>query len=106
MEIITKISKYKIKDTNIVFNEKIKIDNGKIVYDKELEQENDVVLYNIYRKLHNLLLPNEVKKIRNKLNLTQDEFDTLLGFDKNTIKIIENGSIQSVYQDKMIRKWK
>ena len=47
--------------------------------------------------------PNEIKKIRKKYNLTQSAFSKLLGFGEKTITRYENGSIQDLAHDNLIR---
>ena len=68
MKILERAAIYIVKGTSITFNEKIKVneETGEEIYDPKLEQENDVKLYNEYRKLNSLLLPEEIKSIREK----------------------------------------
>ena len=94
---------YKVMNDEIEIEEIVDIVDGKAKYNRELEIENINKLYGIYRKKHNLLSPNEIKTIREKYKLTQEEFSTILGFNKITIKRLENGSLQTDEQDKIIR---
>jgi transcriptional regulator with XRE-family HTH domain len=49
-----------------------------------------------------LLLPEEIKAIREKYNLTQTAFAKILGFGEKTIARYENGSIQDEAQNNLI----
>lgn len=103
-EIIEKESTYTVKDIEITFMEKNRVDKetGKIIYDPTLEQENDIVLYNIYRNKKGLLLPNEIKAIREQYGLSQKNLSRILGWGEKTITRYENGSIQDLGHNKML----
>lgn len=94
---------YKVMNDEIEIEEMVDIVNGEVKYNRELEIENINKLYGIYRKKHNLLYPDEIKTIREKYKLTQEEFSIILGFNKITIRRLENGSLQSEEQDRIIR---
>lgn len=94
---------YKVMNDEIEIEEMVDIVNGEVKYNRELEIENINKLYGIYRKKHNLLYPDEIKTIREKYKLTQEEFSIILGFNKITIRRLENGSLQSEEQDIIIR---
>lgn len=100
-------AKVNIKGTEIKFIEKVMINTktNEEVFNLELEKENDKILDSLYRKKLGLLFPEEIKEIREKNNLTQEEFNTLLGFNKNCIKRFENGSVQNKEEDLIIRKY-
>ncbi len=105
MKILERTATYIIKGTSITFNEKIKVneETGEEIYDPKLEQENDVKLYNEYRKLNSLLLPEEIKSIREKYGVTQVEFAQILGLGNKTITRYENGSLQNVAHNNLIK---
>lgn len=71
MKILERDATYIVKGTSITL-EKIRVneETGEEIYDFKLEQENDVKLYNEYRKLNSLLLPEEIKSIREKNGIT------------------------------------
>lgn len=94
---------YKVMNDEIEVEEIVDIVNGEVKYNRELEIENINKLYGIYRKKHNLLSPVEIKSIREKYKLTQEEFSVALGFNKIAIKRFENGALQTEEQDKIIR---
>ena len=103
-EIIEKEVTYTVKDIEITFMEKNRVnkETGKIVYDPALEQENDIILYNMYRSKKGLLLPNEIKAIREQYGVSQKNLSKILGWGKKTITRYENGSIQDLGHNKML----
>lgn len=105
MKIKTRKATYTVKGMPVTFEETIKIDEitGEEIYDSNLEQENDVKLYNEYRKLNSLLLPEEIKKIRENFGVTQVEFAQILGLGDKTIARYENGSLQDTAQNNLIK---
>jgi len=56
-----------------------------------------------YRRRHNMLSPDEIKELRKKYGLTQEELANLLGFGVATLSRYENGALQSEAQDIMLR---
>ncbi|MCX7667742.1 MAG: type II toxin-antitoxin system MqsA family antitoxin, partial [Atribacterota bacterium] len=74
------------------------------LFDEEIEAENQKNLYEQYRRKHGLLLPEEIKAIREKYGLSQKSFSRLLGFGEVTIHRYESGSIQDKAHDMIIRK--
>ncbi len=104
-EIITQEVTYEVKGTSIIFLEKILIDKatGEEIFDSKLEQENDVRLYNEYRKINGLFLPEEIKEVRKKFGVTQVIFSKALGLGDKTIARYENGSLQDISQNNLIK---
>lgn len=76
---------------------------GEEILDEELDAKTLEMFYIRYRHLENLLLPEEIKAIRQKYNLSQVSFAKLLGFGEKTITRYENGAIQDVCHDNLIR---
>lgn len=105
MKILERDATCIVKGTSITFKEKIRVneETGEEIYDPKLEQENDVKLYNEYRKLNSLLLPEEIKSIREKYGVTQVEFAQILGLGDKTITRYENGSLQDMAQNNLIK---
>lgn len=58
--------------------------------------------YNIYRRKHKLLLPEEIKTIRKQYNLSQRSFAKLLNWGDKTIVRYENGSIQDKVHNSLL----
>lgn len=96
---------YNVKGTPVTFLEKLLIDDstGEEIFDPKLEQENDINLYNEYRKIKGLLLPEKIKEIRKKFGVTQTIFAKVLGLGDKTIARYENGSLQDMAQNNLIK---
>lgn len=59
--------------------------------------------YRQYRVKHGLLQPEEIKKLRESLTLTQQELALLLGWSPATICRYENGALQEKSHDQMLQ---
>lgn len=75
---------------------------GTIIFDEILDDEKLKLVYRGYREQKGLLQPEEIQAIREKRNLTQEEFSKLLGFN---VARYENGSLQSEEEDERIRSF-
>ena len=73
---------------------------GAIIFDAVLDDEKLKLVYRGYRKLKGMLQPEEIREIREKRNLTQEEFSKILEFN---VARYENGSLQSEEEDGKIR---
>ncbi len=90
------------KETYDVCGEAIEVDAqvlvcadcGEEFYSEELDNATLVSAYNEYRRRHKLLLPEEIKKIREQYGLSQRSFAKLLNWGDKTICRYENGSVQ------------
>ena len=67
---------------------------GEEFYCEELDNATLLNAYNEYRRKHKLLLPEEIRKIREQYNLSQRGFAWLLNWGDKTICRYENGAIQ------------
>lgn len=67
---------------------------GDEFYCEEFDNATLTNAYNEYRRRHKLLLPEEIKKIREQYGLSQRSFAKLLNWGDKTICRYENGSIQ------------
>lgn len=94
-----------IKGLEITLNAQVRVcaNCGEDVLDENLDDKTLDLFYNEYRKRENLLLPNEIRDIRTKYGLSQAVFAKLLGFGEKTITRYENGAIQDVCHDNLIR---
>ncbi len=70
------------------------VDCGEEIFCEELDSATLISAYNEYRKKHKLLLPEEIKKIREQYGLSQRSFAKLLNWGDKTICRYENGSVQ------------
>ncbi|MGO3791317.1 MAG: helix-turn-helix domain-containing protein, partial [Enterococcus gilvus] len=66
--------------------------------DKNLNKD-----YDLFRKKHGLLSPNQVKQIRNKYELSIRDFSEILGISYSNLSAIENGGLQAGYIDNLLR---
>lgn len=87
--------KYKGVEVNVEENVPIckKCKNELIIND--IEDKNLKRIYNKYRKIKNIITPNEIKALRNKYDISQRELTAILDFGKMTINRYENGSLPS-----------
>ena len=67
---------------------------GEELFCEELDSATLVNAYNEYRRKHKLLLPDEIKEIREQYGLSQRSFAKLLNWGDKTICRYENGSVQ------------
>ena len=106
-EVIKKTEKreYVIKKTNVAAEITILTCKhcGEEIYDKQTEIENDILLFDDYKLKNNLLTSKEIIDIREKYNLSQATFSKILGFGLKTITRYENGAIQDVTHDNLLR---
>lgn len=95
-KIITKREAYDVCGEAIEVDAQVLIcaECGEEFYSEELDNATLVRVYNEYRRRHRLLLPEEIKKIREQYGLSQRSFAKLLNWGDKTICRYENGSIQ------------
>lgn len=95
-KVITKKESYDVCGESIEVDARILVctDCGEEFYCEELDNATLVLAYNEYRRKHKLLLPEEIKKIREQYGLSQRSFAKLLNWGDKTICRYENGSIQ------------
>ena len=72
---------------------------GEIIFDEVLDDEKLKLVYRAYRELKGMLQPEEIRAIRERKNLTQEEFSKILDFN---VARYENGSLQSEEEDKRL----
>ena len=103
VKIITE--EYPVKDENIAIEAEVRYCTicGEELWDHVLDGDNLKRAYDAYKKKKGLLSSEEIKKIRNKYDLSQSSFAKLLGFGEKTITRYENGAIQDKVQDNLIR---
>ena len=94
--IITKKESYDVCGETIEVDAQVLVctECGEEFYSEELDNATLVQAYNEYRRRHKLLLPEEIKKIREQYGLSQRSFAKLLNWGDKTICRYENGSIQ------------
>ena len=104
IETIVRTEIYPVKGNPITINAKVGVcdDCGQDVWITENENQNLTLAYNAYRKQFGLLLPEEIRKIREKYGTSQVTFAKILGLGEKTITRYENGSIQDEAQNNLI----
>lgn len=71
--------------------------------DGEMEDVNLLKARDEYRKVHNLLTSNDIKRIREKYNLSQSDLALILGWGEVTITRYETKEIQNEKYDEVLR---
>lgn len=72
------------------------------VWDSKLDEENLKAAYREYREQKGLLMPEEIKAIRQRYGVSQTKFARILGLGEKTIARYENGSLQDEAQNNLI----
>lgn len=96
---------YPVKGENITINAQVSYctECGAQVWDPIHDEKNLAEAFDEYRRTHCLLLPKEIKAIRDKYQLSQMSFGRILGLGDKTIARYETGSIQDVAQNNLIQ---
>lgn len=95
-KIVTKRETYDVCGESVETDARILVcaDCGEEFFCEELDNATLVCAYNEFRRRHKLLLPEEIRKIREQYGLSQRSFAKLLNWGDKTIFRYENGSIQ------------
>ncbi len=81
----------------------LRCDNcGEEFYDLGEQDDPLARAYGEYRRKHSLINPDEIRKIRTRYGLSQQELSRLLGWGGATISRYENGALQDLAHDKML----
>lgn len=67
---------------------------GEELFNEELDSVTLINAYNEYKRRHKLLLPEEIRRIREQYGLSQRSFAKLLNWGDKTIRRYENGAVQ------------
>ncbi len=73
------------------------------IEDHEDPQDEIDIAFREYRKKHNMLQPEEIKFIRKKYGLTQQELAKILGISPATLSRYENGGLQEFAHDRLLQ---
>jgi putative zinc finger/helix-turn-helix YgiT family protein len=76
---------------------------GEEVDNPYYKQDSLVLAYKEYRRRHGMVQPQEIREFRQKYGLTQKELAVLLGFGEVTISRYENGALQDISHDTLLR---
>lgn len=75
---------------------------GRALVNNAADDRNLEKAYRKYREEEHLLMPEEIKKIRQKYGITQVGFSRILGFGDKTIARYENGALQDAAPNNLI----
>lgn len=72
---------------------------------RDPKSENDPLdaAYREYRRIHNMIQPEQIKEFREQYNITQQELSNLLGWGGATLSRYENGALQDEAHDTILR---
>lgn len=70
--------------------------------DDELDNINIAQVHNQYREKNGIPFPEEIKKIREKYNVSASKMSEILGFGPNTYRLYETGEMPSVSNGRLI----
>lgn len=103
-EIKQMTEEYVVKGQKFIIEARVRLcsECSELIWDDELDNQNMISAFNKYRKANGLLLPDEIKEIRQKYQLSQTSFAKILGLGEKTITRYENGSIQDSAQNNLI----
>jgi putative zinc finger/helix-turn-helix YgiT family protein len=76
---------------------------GEEFVDTKSERDPFAKAYRIYRKIHNMLQPEEITVLRKKYGMTQGELSRVLGWGAATLSRYENGSLQDKTHDRVLK---
>lgn len=104
-EVIDKEFTYKVRNESFQIKGKRAFckKHSEELFHKEFDTENQRKAFNLYREKYGILFPEEIKKLREKYNLSQREFSQLLGFGEITISRYERGSLPTLVQNQIIK---
>lgn len=103
---IKKRENYNVKNYPIEVERTVAIceECGAELLEPYYENENLKAAYKKYAKLNNLVLPEEIKEIRSKYNVSQTLFALILGLGEATIQRYEMGSLPTKVNSDLIKR--
>lgn len=110
-EKITDLKTFNTKEAFNVRGERIEVD---VEYFKCMECEKEFEdprsksdplekAYTEYRNRHNMVHPEEIRRLRNHYGLTQRELSRLIGWGGATLSRYENGALQDITHDRFLQ---
>lgn len=95
-KIITRKEVFNVCKEDIEVDAKVMVcaECGEELFNEELDSATLINAYNEYRRRHKLLLPEEIRRIREQYGLSQRSFAKLLNWGDKTIRRYENGAVQ------------
>ncbi len=104
-EIRKETETYPVKGESITIEANVTYCNvcGEQIWNQEADDGNIMAAFRVFREKHHLLQPEEIKRIREKYDLTQVAFAQILGLGEKTIARYETGSLQDAAPNTLIR---
>lgn len=95
---------YPVKGDQIIIDAKVCVcpNCGEAIWVASVDEDNLKKAYCAYQHKYKLLLPAQIKRIREKYSLSQSAFAKILGFGEKTITRYENGYIQDESPNNLI----
>ena len=97
------IKEFKGIEVNTFENVAICNECNEDLYVNEIENENNERIFKIYRKIANIITPQDIVNLRNKYDISQRELTAILGFGKMTINRYERGGLPTKSQSDYIK---
>lgn len=96
---------YKVrgKDISLPVHVEVCTTCGETIYDKARDSDLMHRIYDEYRRLENLLTPEDIKATRKRYRLSQQSLADLLGMSEATVNRYEQGGLQDPAHDALIR---
>jgi len=69
----------------------------------ELDDLNLNQLYNQYRAMHKLPFPDEIRRLRERYDLSATKMSDVLGFGPNSYRNYENGEVPNMSNSRLIQ---
>lgn len=104
-EVITKKEAIKVRNDviEVCSNVRVCSECGNEIFDMELDEMNLSRAYDLYRKKHGIMAPEELTRLRERYGLSQRSLGKILGFGEVTIHRYETGAIPSPSNNKMLK---
>ncbi|KAF0250294.1 MAG: putative Xre family transcriptional regulator [bacterium] len=81
------------EDTTINAQVRVCLKCNEPVYDEVLDSQNLEIAYDIYRRKHHIITPQEIRALLEKYNLSKRALGLLLGWGEPTVHLYETGRI-------------
>ncbi len=104
VRIINKDEDFEVRGDKLSINARIYVCNicNEEIFDEKLDGENMELLYSNYRVKHNLLIPSDIRTIRERYGLSQRAMARLLEWGEVTWNRYENGAIQDPVHNEVL----
>ena len=69
----------------------------------QMDTVNTLQIYNIYRAIHGIPFPDEIKDVRDRYGLSASKMSKILGFGDNQYRLYENGEMPSIANGRVLK---